>query len=96
MATQLLDVFPAIVEFGPKCSAQHARVYDTAQIFVSRGNRVELLVEEKQVTSVEGSGSRREPAHVQFADGSSWTIRKAGSCGCGDPLKKFRPATWSA
>lgn len=91
-----LDLFPATIE-TPQGRFSMARLWvrdGLARIFVARGREVQLIYEASGVTDIEPGAGRRKPYAVSFEDGGIWEAVRAGSCGCGSPLKKFDPGGW--
>lgn len=91
-----LDLIPVHVE-TPQGRIKDARLYvrdGRAMVFVARGREVIVALESSGVTETARSTSRREPFVVRFEDGGIWEATRAGGCGCGSPLKKFRPSSY--
>jgi hypothetical protein len=93
-----LDVLPAQVDFGDGTSVKRARVY------VDEGGRARVFVADRRQVKVEREAlaaswdkapTRLRPVELHFEDGSTWTVRRLGGCGCQSPLKKFNPVGWT-
>jgi hypothetical protein len=81
----------------PQGRIKDARLYvrdGHAMVFVAKGREVIVALEASGVTETERPQLRRQPFIVRFEDGGTWEATRAGGCGCGSPLKKFRPSSY--
>lgn len=92
------DVFPVQVTSGPDVISKLARVVITRgafYVYENKGGTPTLVAsgpywpEQSEVPTF--STSRRRTATVEAQDGRTLTVAPLGGCGCGNPLKAWKP-----
>lgn len=81
-----LDLYPSTVD-GDGTQLTHVRVVvtvDMLRVYESDGKRGARLI----ASTPHDGAEKLRGAHYQIATPSgTWEVRRAGGCGCGDPLK---------